>query len=114
MQPVAIDPGTVAREADDRLIHETSSLCRICKNGVAARVVRRSDGTVWMRKKCERHGRQDIQIGTNADWYERTRQIKNEKIKPLRVLREVEHGCPFDCGACGQHLQKVRLPVLPI
>src|SRR5205807_864418 len=27
---------------------------------------------------------------------------------------EVEHGCPFDCGACSSHQQKVRLPVVPI
>jgi tetraether lipid synthase len=115
MQPVAIGEESLpVPEETERLIHETSSLCRICKNGIAARVVARPDGTVWMRKRCERHGRQDIQIGTNADWYARTRAIKNEKVKPLRVLREVEHGCPFDCGACTQHLQKVRLPVLPI
>src|SRR5579871_580115 len=105
---------TTAAVVEERLIHETSSLCRICKNAIAARVVARADETVWMRKSCPRHGRQDVQISTNARWYEETRNIKNPKVRPLRVLKEVEHGCPFDCGACTQHSQKVRLPVVPI
>ncbi len=99
---------------EERLLYETTSLCRICKNGIPARVVARADDTVWMRKSCPRHGRQDICISTSARWFEETRRIKNAKLPPLRVLKQVEHGCPFDCGACTQHQQKVRLPVVPI
>jgi uncharacterized radical SAM superfamily Fe-S cluster-containing enzyme len=29
-------------------------------------------------------------------------------------MKEVKEGCPFDCGACPQHQQKVYLPVIPI
>ena len=34
--------------------------------------------------------------------------------KPKRVMKEVEKGCPMDCGACSAHEQKVYLPVVPI
>jgi uncharacterized radical SAM superfamily Fe-S cluster-containing enzyme len=39
-----------------RLIHETTSLCRECKNAVSARVVARADAAVWMVKRCPEHG----------------------------------------------------------
>src|SRR4029079_6340641 len=33
---------------------------------------------------------------------------------PRRVTTPVSAGCPFDCGACPSHQQKVFLPVIPI
>lgn len=99
---------------EERLLHETTSLCRVCKNAIPARVVALPNNEVWMRKRCPQHGVQDICIGDDAAWYERTISLKNPQIPPKRVMREIEHGCPFDCGACQSHQQKVRLPVIPI
>ncbi|MSP63760.1 MAG: radical SAM protein [Myxococcales bacterium] len=113
METLSARPATVATQVTERLLHETSSMCRICKNVMPARVVARGDD-VWMKKRCERHGPQDIKIGNNAAWYERTRAIPNAKLPPLRVVKEVTHGCPFDCGPCTSHQQKTRLPVVPI
>ena len=52
----------------DRLIHETTSLCRECKDAVPARVVER-DGAAWMDKTCERHGQQTVQLSDDAGWF---------------------------------------------
>ena len=109
--PAAVDVGP---EEAGRLIHETTSLCRECKNAVEARVEALSDGSVWMRKRCPEHGFQQARLSDDAGWYERTLQMKPRPSPPARAPHPVEHGCPFDCGACEQHEQKVRLPVVTI
>jgi uncharacterized radical SAM superfamily Fe-S cluster-containing enzyme len=95
------------------VIHQTTSLCRECKNAVPARVVERG-GAVFMEKECEEHGAQEVQLSDSADWYRRTRAIRPRAAPPRRAPRPVDRGCPFDCGPCAAHEQKVRLPVVTI
>jgi uncharacterized radical SAM superfamily Fe-S cluster-containing enzyme len=97
----------------ERLIHETTGLCKVCKNAVPARVVA-DGGEVWMRKCCDQHGPQEVRLSTSAAWYERTRAVAPHLAPPRTVRKPVEHGCPFDCGPCTSHRQKVRLPVVTI
>jgi 7,8-dihydro-6-hydroxymethylpterin dimethyltransferase len=97
----------------DREIHTTTSLCRSCKEAVPARVVA-AGSEVWMRKSCSEHGAQDVRLSTNVEWYEQTRAIKQRFAPPQVFKKEVEDGCPFDCGPCTAHTQKVRLPVVTI
>lgn len=102
------------------LIHTTTSLCRVCKTGIQARVVERPDGTVWMEKHCpgdghgSDHGDQAVMISSNAAWYRRTRAVPSVITPPRNVITPVQHGCPFDCGICHSHAQRVRLPVVTI
>jgi hypothetical protein len=105
----AVDTHPVA----DRPLHVTTSLCKACKQGIEARVVERA-GSVWMLKSCAEHGDQDIEISNNAEWYERTRAVATPKSPPKKAFKEIELGCPFDCGSCAAHEQKVRLPVVTI
>lgn len=106
------EPGN-RRDTASELIHTTTSLCRFCKNAVPAQVVER-DGAVWMRKECADHGEQEVQLSSSAAWYRRTRAIAPRLTRPERTPREVDAGCPFDCGACTAHEQKVKLPVVTI
>jgi hypothetical protein len=103
----AIQPG-------ERLIHRTTSLCRECKGAVEAQVVATASGEVWMHKRCEEHGPQEVRISDSAAWYEATRAIEPRATPPAQAPRAVEHGCPFDCGPCEAHAQDVRLPVVTI
>jgi uncharacterized radical SAM superfamily Fe-S cluster-containing enzyme len=98
----------------ERPIHDTTSLCRVCKNGVSARVVATASGEVWMRKTCPTHGAQQVRLSTSAAWYESTRPALPPPAPPRTIRREVEHGCPFDCGPCASHQQRIRLPVVTI
>jgi hypothetical protein len=97
----------------DRLINVTTSLCRVCKNALPARVVA-VGSDVWMRKECPRHGPQEVRLSNNAEWYERTRAIRPKPAPPPSIRTEISHGCPFDCGPCKSHEQKIRLPVVTI
>jgi uncharacterized radical SAM superfamily Fe-S cluster-containing enzyme len=96
-----------------RALHATTSLCGTCKVGLPAEVVAIGD-EVWMRKTCPAHGAQQVRLSTNAAWYERTRAYGQRPVAPRIVPKPVEHGCPFDCGPCTSHTQKVRLPVVTI
>ncbi|MBL0217270.1 MAG: radical SAM protein [Myxococcales bacterium] len=98
----------------ERLIHTTTSLCRTCKEAVQASVVALGSGEVWMKKICASHGAQEVRLSTNAEWYEQTRATKQTFAAPRVFKKEVDHGCPFDCGPCTSHTQKVRLPVVTI
>jgi uncharacterized radical SAM superfamily Fe-S cluster-containing enzyme len=104
----------LARVNEGRVLHETTSLCKVCKNAVQATVVADGAGQVWMRKVCGEHGAQEVRLSTSSDWYERTRALGPRRVAPKIVKKEVEHGCPFDCGPCTSHTQKVRLPVVTI
>jgi hypothetical protein len=95
------------------LLHRTTSLCRECKNAVPADVVARG-AEVWMEKSCPRHGAQEVRLSDDVGWYQRTRAITTPARPPRHQPKPVHHGCPFDCGACAQHEQKVRLPVVTI
>ena len=97
-----------------RPLHDTTSLCSTCKEAVPASVVALADHSVWMRKRCPQHGEQQVRLSTNAAWYERTRGERQVAVPPSIIKKQVEHGCPFDCGPCTSHGQKVRLPVVTI
>jgi 7,8-dihydro-6-hydroxymethylpterin dimethyltransferase len=97
----------------ERLVHRTTSLCRVCKVGVDAEVTADEHGAVWMNKRCSEHGVERVRISTSAEWYERTRAIKPIHAPPPRA-KPTERGCPFDCGPCEQHTQRIRMPVVTI
>jgi uncharacterized radical SAM superfamily Fe-S cluster-containing enzyme len=104
----------LSRVSEERVLHETTSLCKVCKNAVRASVVADAAGEVWMQKTCEEHGPDTVRLSTGAEWYERTRALSPRRVAPRIVKNEVHHGCPFDCGPCTSHTQKVRLPVVTI
>jgi uncharacterized radical SAM superfamily Fe-S cluster-containing enzyme len=98
---------------DAEHLHDTTSLCRTCHAGIDARVVARGD-EVWMLKRCPTHGDSEVRLSTNAAWYRATRSIPSVLVPPPRVSKEVEHGCPFDCGPCTSHTQRIRMPVVTV
>src|SRR4051812_47256716 len=94
------------------VIHSTSSLCPVCKQGVPADLVE-VEGRVLMRKACPTHGESEVLISADAAWYHRAMTFP-AVLKAPAPTKPVEHGCPFDCGACSSHQQSVYLPVIPI
>ena len=91
----------------------TKSLCGTCKAAVDAKIVIR-DGAVWFDKHCPFHGPQECLVSSSAEWYLDCLSFIAPSTPPKRIMKDVVHGCPFDCGACSSHQQKVALPVIPI
>ena len=97
----------------ERVLRETTGLCTRCKRSVPARVVLRK-GEARLLKRCEEHGAEDVLLSTNAEWYEQTEREGALLEAPLAATKPVSAGCPFDCGPCTSHEQRIHLPVLPI
>ena len=96
----------------------TTSLCGVCQRTVAA-VIGRVGRAVVMRKQCPEHGAAEVPVAADADWYARTIDEASAEASRLTppdpaTAAPVRQGCPFDCGACPSHQQKVYLPVVPI
>jgi len=94
-------------------LHETTSLCSSCKQGIPAEI-HEMDGKIWLKKICADHGARDVLIASQASWYHSVMAFPAALKPPSLISKSVTAGCPFDCGACPSHQQKVYLPVIPI
>lgn len=102
----------LATTSNATILNQTTSLCKICKNGVDATIVQKED-KIYMLKNCPQHGASEVLVSSNAQWYKDTINFEAKLVSPF-IKKEVKTGCPFDCGACSSHEQKVYLPVIPI
>lgn len=91
----------------------TKSLCGTCKTALDAKVVFEDDA-VWFDKFCPAHGHQRCRVASSVEWYLDALSFIAPNTPPKRISKPVTDGCPFDCGACPSHQQKVYLPVVPI
>ena len=97
---------------EEQFLHDTTSLCAICKRSVSAELWKISQ-QVWMRKACPQHGKQEILISPNVNWYQ-AMMAMTPVLTPPHSSRAVQQGCPFDCGACTNHQQQALLPIVSI
>lgn len=81
----------------------TASLCPVCLARVPAVYLPRGD-QVWLVKTCPEHGRSAVPVWRGAPAWETWRRPKTPSPPPL-AFRQVEHGCPHDCGLCPEHRQ---------
>ena len=91
----------------------TKSLCATCKSAVDAKILF-NDGAVWFDKFCPAHGHQRCRVSSSIEWYLDALSFIAPNTPPKRISKPITDGCPFDCGACPSHQQKVYLPVVPI
>lgn len=91
----------------------TKGLCSVCKGAVDAKVLFRDD-KVYFDKFCPRHGKQEVLAASSVEWYLDCLSFVAPNTPPKSFHRPVSGGCPFDCGPCASHQQKVYLPVVPI
>lgn len=92
----------------------TSALCSACLRTVEAKIVFK-DGQVYMDKWCPAHGNERVLIADDEAYYRSCREVF---IKPPELPRQfntaMQHGCPYDCGLCPDHMQHSCLSLLEI
>jgi len=73
------------------------------------------DNQVWMRKWCPEHGRSNVLIANDVEYWRKGREvfIKPPEM-PLRFNTEMHWGCPYDCGLCSDHMQHSCLTIVEI
>ena len=91
----------------------TKGLCSTCKRSVDVKIQFRDD-KVWFKKFCPDHGQQECLVASSVEWYLDALSFVAPNTPPKGELKSVKQGCPFDCGPCKSHQQKVYMPVIPI
>ena len=95
------------------VINSTQGLCAECLKVVSARICRTKDKVV-MQKNCPTHGSSEVVISSDPAWYERVTSYQTRIENPGSVSKPSRAGCPFDCGFCDAHEQRMVLPVVPV
>lgn len=82
---------------------QTKSLCPICLRVLDAFIVE-EDEKALMLKTCLLHGSFETVLWRGkTSMHEWIRTKERAYIK--NPITEVDHGCPYDCGLCGEHRQ---------
>jgi uncharacterized radical SAM superfamily Fe-S cluster-containing enzyme len=101
------------RQPTDHVYYSaTRSLCKTCKRSVDAKIQFRGDA-VWFDKFCPEHGAEQVLVASSVEWYLDALSFVAPSEPPSET-QPVRRGCPFDCGPCASHQQKVVMPVVPV
>jgi 7,8-dihydro-6-hydroxymethylpterin dimethyltransferase len=90
----------------------TKGLCSTCKRSLDVKIHFR-DQAVWFDKFCPEHGHHSCLVSSSVEWYLDALSFVAPNTPPKNG-KPVQQGCPFDCGPCKSHQQKVFMPVVPI
>lgn len=88
----------------EELFYLTTSLCPTCDRLLPGRVIGRADG-VFVVRSCPEHGGFEGLLCSDLEWFRGLARFDVEPVKPAHPKREVEQGCPLDCGLCTAHRQ---------
>ena len=111
---MAICAPCVTREPTKHVYYGmTKSLCNVCKKSVDAKV-QFEDDKVWFDKFCPTHGHQKVMVASSVEWYLDALSFVAPATPVKGETKPVKSGCPYDCGPCKSHQQKVFMPVVPI
>ncbi len=85
-------------------IGTTRSVCPVCLNRIPAEKVVGPDGNIYLEKRCWEHGffRTLIWEGDLESYLAWGAGDAAGAVIPVRA-KEVEKGCPYDCGLCQNH-----------
>jgi 7,8-dihydro-6-hydroxymethylpterin dimethyltransferase len=97
----------------DHFFKDTTSTCPVCLKLLPAKVVIR-DGKVYFLKDCAACGKSEALVSENAKYYVGAYAFARAGTEPLKFKAEVQHGCPTDCGTCGDHEQHTCLPIVEV
>jgi hypothetical protein len=82
----------------------TNSLCSQCLTKIEAKIIFR-DEKVYLIKHCPTHGREEVLIADDVEYYQKCQKFIKPGDLPLKFNTPIQNGCPFDCGLCPDHEQ---------
>lgn len=92
----------------------TASVCTTCLRQVEAKIVIKGN-EVFLDKWCPAHGSERVLIADDAEYYRLCREVYVKAPEmPERFNTAMQHGCPYDCGLCPDHMQHSCLSVVEI
>jgi uncharacterized radical SAM superfamily Fe-S cluster-containing enzyme len=73
------------------------------------------DGSVYLLKRCQRHGFERVLMADDIDYYRRAREVFLKPPEmPDHYNTPVKWGCPYDCGLCPDHEQHSCLTLIEV
>jgi uncharacterized radical SAM superfamily Fe-S cluster-containing enzyme len=94
------------------IISTTTTYCPTCRTSEPAQIFSRS-GSVFMKRICPAGNIAPVKIAADESWY-MERFIRSFRADRCTSTNAAQKGCPFDCGPCANHRNRLRLPVFSI
>ena len=91
----------------------TNSVCSTCLNKVEAKIIFR-DEKVYLVKHCLIHGREEVLIADDVEYYKKCNGFIKPADMPLKFNTPIKYGCPYDCGLCPDHEQHSCLTLIEV
>jgi 7,8-dihydro-6-hydroxymethylpterin dimethyltransferase len=92
----------------------TQSVCTQCLRQIEAKIIFKDD-CVYMDKWCPVHGTERVLISDDIAYYRQCREVFVKPPEmPLRFGTAMQHGCPYDCGLCPDHMQHACLSIIEV
>jgi 7,8-dihydro-6-hydroxymethylpterin dimethyltransferase len=91
----------------------TNSLCSECLVKVEAKIIFRDD-CVFLVKHCTSHGREEVLVADDIEYYKLTQSMIKPGDMPLKFNTPIKRGCPYDCGLCLDHEQHSCLTLIEL
>ena len=91
----------------------TNSVCSTCLNKLEAKIIFRDD-KVYLIKHCLIHGREEVLIADDVDYYKKCNAFIKPADMPLKFNTPIKYGCPYDCGLCPDHEQHSCLTLIEV
>lgn len=91
----------------------TNSLCSKCLTKVEAKIIFQ-DEQVYLVKHCPSHGREEVLIADDAEYYRQIQAFLKPGDMPLKFNTPIKYGCPYDCGLCPDHEQHSCLTLIEL
>jgi hypothetical protein len=96
-----------------RVLAHTKALCPTCLRLLPAETIER-DGKVFLSRECDRHGRTETLVLSDARWWHWSRRFARPGRAPAAHATPTVNGCPYDCGFCPEHRQHACVTVFEI
>jgi uncharacterized radical SAM superfamily Fe-S cluster-containing enzyme len=80
---------------------------------VEAKVIFR-DECVYLVKHCPTHGREEVLIADDIEYYKQCQEFIKPGDIPRRFNTPIVRGCPYDCGLCPDHEQHSCLTLVEV
>ena len=91
----------------------TNSVCSKCLVKVEAKIIFQDD-CVYLVKHCPTHGREEVLIADDIEYYKKCLEFIKPGDIPRRFNTPIKYGCPYDCGLCPDHEQHSCLTLIEV
>lgn len=91
----------------------TNSVCSQCLTKVEAKVIFKNN-CVYLVKHCPTHGREEVLIADDIEYYKKSLEFIKPGDMPLKFNTPIKYGCPYDCGLCPDHEQHSCLTLIEV